>query len=243
MFAGERRTLKPGQLITGRKQIAQHFKIDESKVQRILKKLESEHQIEQQTSNKNRLITVCNWATYQQSEQQNEQQLNNNCTTTEQQASTNKKVKNEKEVEEGKEVDKEPPLNHLEIIAAWNSLGLTQIKKLTTKRVASTKARIKEYSYEDFIKAIHLIKESSFLQGNNDRGWQISYDWFIGPNNFAKVLEGNYTDKVTPKLNSNLPKKIQLQNAMYEHGDLYEDIEELERRYIDNKLKEMNKAQ
>ena len=57
-FKGKRITLKPGQLITGRKAIAEQFKINESKIQRILKKLEIEQQIEQQTCSKNRLITV-----------------------------------------------------------------------------------------------------------------------------------------------------------------------------------------
>ena len=50
----------------------------ESKVKRILKSFENEHQIEQQTANKNRLITVVNWDKYQSSEQQFEQQVNNN---------------------------------------------------------------------------------------------------------------------------------------------------------------------
>ena len=41
---------------------------------------EMQKQIEQQKSNKNRLITVLNYDIYQKSEQQNEQQLNNNRT-------------------------------------------------------------------------------------------------------------------------------------------------------------------
>ena len=94
LFQGEEKTIKPGQLITGRKKIAEKFNINESKVQRILKTFENEHQIEQQSSNKNRLITIVSWNKYQQDEQQNEQQLNNNRTTIEQQVNTNKNVKN-----------------------------------------------------------------------------------------------------------------------------------------------------
>lgn len=93
LFKNERITLKPGQLITGRKIIADKFKIDENKVQRILKNLEKQHQIEQQTSSQNRLITIINWNEYQM-RQQNEQQVNNKRTTTEQQVNTNKNVKN-----------------------------------------------------------------------------------------------------------------------------------------------------
>lgn len=94
LFKGKRITLKKGQLLTGRKSISEKLKIEENKVQRILKTLENEHQIEQQSSNKNRLITIVSWNKYQQDEQQNEQQVNNNCTTNEQQVNTNKNVKN-----------------------------------------------------------------------------------------------------------------------------------------------------
>lgn len=94
LFKGKRTTLKKGQLLTGRKSISEKLKIDENKVQRILKTLENEHQIEQQSSNKNRLITIVSWDKYQQDEQQIKQQANNKRTTTEQQVNTNKNVKN-----------------------------------------------------------------------------------------------------------------------------------------------------
>lgn len=94
LFKNKRITLKPGQLITSRKSIAKKMDISESKVHRVLKMLEIEQQIEQQTSNKNRLITIVGWNEYQSCEQQIEQQVNNNRTTSEQQVNTNKNIKN-----------------------------------------------------------------------------------------------------------------------------------------------------
>lgn len=91
VFGGQIIKCKPGQFTTGRKQISDETGISESTVDRILKLFKNEQQIEQQTSNKNRLITIKNWDIYQQSkndEQQNEQQVNNNWTTTEQQVNT-----------------------------------------------------------------------------------------------------------------------------------------------------------
>lgn len=101
-FKNERITLKSGQLITGRKSISEKFNISDSKVQRILKKLEIEQQIEQQTSTKNRLISIVNWDQYQKSEQQEEQPVNNERTTSEQQVNTNKNVKKDKKVNNDK---------------------------------------------------------------------------------------------------------------------------------------------
>lgn len=74
IFRGKKIVLQPGELITGRKSIAEHLMISDSKVTRVLELLESEHQIEQQTGNKNRLISIVNWDFYQETEQQSEQQ-------------------------------------------------------------------------------------------------------------------------------------------------------------------------
>ena len=104
LFKGQKIILKPGQLITGRKTISQKLDIDESKTQRIIKSLKSEQQIEQQTSNQNRLITIVNWSEYQRGEQQNEQPVNNGCTTDEQRVNTNKNVKKDKNVKNVKNI-------------------------------------------------------------------------------------------------------------------------------------------
>lgn len=90
LFKGERILLEPGQLLTGRKTIASRLSISESKVSRVLEAFKNEHQIEQQTSNKNRLISIVNWDFYQGTEQQDEQQLNNKWTATEQQMDNNR---------------------------------------------------------------------------------------------------------------------------------------------------------
>lgn len=242
-FAGQRVTLKPGQLITGRKQIADHFKIAESKVQRVLKKFEEEHQIMQQSSNKNRLISIVNWGARQEIEQP--EAIQGMPLPPLQEEMPEQQITLEETLPEGEAVPKVAALNHQEIIAAWNSLGLSQIKKLAGQRLTSTKARVREHGIEEFIKAIYFISESSFLQGQNDRGWTVTYDWFIKPSNFLKVSEGNYTDKAIPKLNtsaSGLSAKVQMQNKMTEHGNLLDDVEELERRRLDLLIEEMNKA-
>lgn len=52
VFKGEKIVLKPGQLITGRKVIADKFHISESEVKRILIAFENDHQIDRQVTNK-----------------------------------------------------------------------------------------------------------------------------------------------------------------------------------------------
>lgn len=77
-----------GQFITGRKKLAQLCGVSESLIERVLIYLESERQIEQQKTNKYRLITIVNWGTYQTSD--------NKKTTKRQQKDTINNAKNEK---------------------------------------------------------------------------------------------------------------------------------------------------
>lgn len=83
------------------------------------------------------------------------------------------------------------------VIDKWNSLNLQKLVciKEGTNRYKLLNARIKDYGMDSVLKAIDMIGESSFLKGNNTKGWTITFDWLIKPNNFIKVLEGNYSDK------------------------------------------------
>lgn len=81
------------------------------------------------------------------------------------------------------------------IMDAWNSLGLQTIQRITpnSTRQKLLRARIREYGIDGVLKAIERIRESTFLQGG--KGWVITFDWLIKPNNFPKVLEGNYDER------------------------------------------------
>lgn len=122
IWNGKRVTLHPGQLLTGRKQLNQDTGISESTIERILSYLESEHQIEQQKTNKFRIIAVKNWEKYQSS-QDGEQQADNRRTTSGQQADT---YKNEEECKSMKK--KEDPRSR-QIFDHWNSYKGQSVRK------------------------------------------------------------------------------------------------------------------
>ena len=83
------------------------------------------------------------------------------------------------------------------IIDKWNELGLQKLISINsgTTRYKLLNARIKEYGEDKVLIAIENIKQSSFLIGQNGKGWIITFDWLVKPNNFLKVLENNYKDK------------------------------------------------
>lgn len=129
------------------------------------------------------------------------------------------------------------------VVDAWNSLseyGIKPISKLTsgTKRYESLIARLNQYGLDDVLKAIENIKHSDFLQGKTS-DWFIKFDWFVKPNNFPKVLEGNYnnanpkpqqtTTDLDPQITAQLRALEERQNeAMAEFDDLTD--EEIDRR-------------
>lgn len=81
------------------------------------------------------------------------------------------------------------------VIDAWNAIGARKITKIVdgTDRHAWLKTRIRDYGLDSVLKAIENVKNSDFLMGRTKDGFNITFDWFIRPNNFPKVLDGNYT--------------------------------------------------
>lgn len=86
------------------------------------------------------------------------------------------------------------------IIDAWNSLGLAHVSKIIPgkDRDKWLKARVREYGVDSVLLAIENVRNSDFLMGRSGGGsrpFQATFDWFIRPNNFPKVLDGNYNNK------------------------------------------------
>lgn len=112
-------------------------------------------------------------------------------------------IEKEKDIEREKDIEIEVSTTkvalipkHLEcIVIAWNNLNLSTVKSIQNTRLKLLNARIKDYGIDGVLQAINNIKESSFLKGQNNKNWTITFDWLIKPSNFIKVLEGNYTDK------------------------------------------------
>ena len=84
------------------------------------------------------------------------------------------------------------------IINEWNALddNIPKLQALNpnTKRYSLIQARINQYGLKKVVDAIRSINDSEFLKGYKT-DFKITFDWFAKPNNFIKVMEGNYIDK------------------------------------------------
>ena len=120
----------------------------------------------------------------------------------------------------------------LRIIEAWNELdkyGIPQVTKVAndTNRYKQLTARIKSYGVDSVLEAIGKIADSSYLQGGGKNGWMITFDWFIRPNNFPKVLEGNYDNSGT----NSKPKNV---NEIEPHETVWPGTEAVLARFRGN---------
>lgn len=191
MFKGKKIALLPGQLITGRKAIANDTGVNETKVWRILELFKSDQQIEQQASNKNSLITIVNWDYYQNCEQQNEREMSDSCAGNEQEMSTNKNVKKNKNVKNERNVY--IASQTAEIIQYLNENAGTKYKTSSKKTQTCIQARLSEgYTIEDFKTVIE--KKCSDWIGTD-------YEQYLRPETLfgtkfesylnAKIVKGN----------------------------------------------------
>ena len=83
------------------------------------------------------------------------------------------------------------------VVEEWKALkdcGVPQIQRMDkgSKRYIAGIKLIEKYGCDSVLKAVRSIQESPFLQGHGEKGWKITFDWFLKPANFEKVLEGNY---------------------------------------------------
>lgn len=207
---GEIITCKRGSVNLSMTQLSDRWGWDRRTVKRFLDLLENDNMVSVDSTTHGTTITIINYEVF-----------NNPCTTNsttnaqqdvqpivqpivQQMPTTNKdkNIKNEKERKEVEEINISAQEHTIRsdiqsALSAWNELeqyGIKSVTRLksTTARYKSLSARITEYGIEDVLKAIENIKHSDFLQGRNNRGWTVNFDWFVKPNNFPKVLDGNY---------------------------------------------------
>ena len=74
-------------------------------------------------------------------------------------------------------------------------VSFPRLTKLSESRKKAIRARLKQYSVDDFRRMFELAESSDFLKGKNDRNWSATFDWMVKDANMAKILDGNYNDK------------------------------------------------
>ena len=81
----------------------------------------------------------------------------------------------------------------------WNEFAkakhLSCARLLTDTRKRAIKQRLEDLDgLEDWKAMLEKVASSSFLLGDNNRGWKVSLDFVSKKQNYIKILEGVYDD-------------------------------------------------
>jgi len=200
--------IEEGSFITSYENLANELNFSVRNIRTALKHLKATNEITTQTTNKYTVINVVNWGLYQvkeftsdmQDSNQGDNQPTCNRHATDMQVTTVKEVKTIKK--EKNVINKEViPMTDFENIASyWNELVKdTNISKVRVKfsetRKKHVKARIKETDLKTFYEMMNKVIKSDFLCGNKSLDWIANFSWCINPENYMKILEGNYENK------------------------------------------------
>jgi len=115
------------------------------------------------------------------------------------------------------------------------SSNIPKIQYITGKRLESLQTRCREYGKETLIEVIVKAVRSPFLNGDNAKGWCASIDWLLAPNNFIKVLEGNYDRRHGKPTRSMMDEARRAANKAIEeqiHRELHESIRRREQNCV-----------
>ena len=84
-----------------------------------------------------------------------------------------------------------------QVFEAWQTLGIQKLRKVPSAKTETGKmlrARIKDYGIGSVLEAVEIVRASDFLMGRAT-DFQITFDWFVKPNNFLKIVNGNYDNR------------------------------------------------
>lgn len=94
--------------------------------------------------------------------------------------------------------------------------AIPAIKILSDRRKAMLRARLKEYDKQALAEVVRKAADSKFLNGGSDKPFIANFDWIFRPNNFPKVLEGNYDNRTS----SNYGQHEQPRRTIYQTQQL-----------------------
>ena len=175
-----------GSFITSELKLMERWGWSKTKVRAFLKLLQDEQMIVKKSDNKKTTITIVNYSVYSDYETAKELQKDNNKTSKELQKDT---------INNNNNYNNDNNYKYIKDIYNEICVSFPRLTVLSDRRKQAIKARLKNYTVDDFKLLFEKAEASDFLKGSNNRDWQANFDWLIKDANMAKVLDGNYDNK------------------------------------------------
>ena len=190
-----------GSLVTGYTALSRQLGMSVRSVRTAIKHLKSTGEITVQVTNKFSIVSIANWDKFQGAISPSDKQsdtLTGTQPTSNRQASDsnirNKEIKNIRREEE-----RESSLDPEEVQTLFNKTCIFFKPCMTIGKASLPKIRAlgQQYTIDEIRDVFERANRSQFLQGNNDRSWKATFDWIITPDNFKKIMDGNYDNSVS----------------------------------------------
>lgn len=128
---------------------------------------------------------------------------NNNCNAYALTSSADDKVdaSDKKNVVPDNKDNAKNDFDYKEFVAYFNSTldqndcKIPRVRTLDERRKNKVHARLQQYGKDALYEVVQKAAKSLFLNGGGNKGFRASFDWLFGPDNFKKVLEGNYDNR------------------------------------------------
>lgn len=185
---------KRGQLIISIRKLCDRWNWSNTKVKNFLNLLQNDNMIDYFSDTKKTVISIENYDFYQGANDTETFQERHENDTKATRKHTNKNVKNVKN-------DKNVFVQIFDLYVN-ECHSLPPIKAITDRRKRAVNARIREHGQDAVCEMLKKAGRSCFLAGQNKSGWVANFDWLFKPNNFVKVLEGNYDNRKEQLINS-----------------------------------------
>ena len=111
-------------------------------------------------------------------------------------------IESEKEIEKEPEIDSPlPPAGETrgcdEVVSQFNSIcvSLNKVSGMTEPRRKAVQSALQAVGQEKLTELFRKAEASDFLTKRNSTGWKAGFDWLMKPENYTKVLEGNYDNQ------------------------------------------------
>ena len=195
--------LKRGQIVTSRRELSRKTGLSEQIIRAYLKLLSLTHRLTCKSTRNFTVITICDYDNYDivsnplnpqtpvKVTTDNEDIYEGETSLAKRDDMVNKDDAKEKEndkfVKDFKDFFNRTMSDADAIIPRVQAIGGQRKQYLL--------ARLREFGKEKVEEVVRKAAGSDFLNGKNSRAWVAAFDWMFRPNNFPKVLDGNYDNR------------------------------------------------
>jgi hypothetical protein len=103
--------------------------------------------------------------------------------------------------------------------------GIIKCERITVKREIAVSTILSNFSKDEINRVFEKVSNSTFLKGDNDKGWKATFDWLFDIDNFTTVLEGKYDFR-----KGNSKKAAEKTEEKQDRSEWTDEDEEMKRR-------------